>query len=1155
MSLIEKLQTDKTFLFVGQNYFNGNNPIIKRLTNEFCTNYGNRIITDQNFGASADIFFHVPQNRIPFVTNVIESTAAPSGLQYVCSLPWNGVITSSVDGIVDRCLRSGWRTICEGRIPSNGRNERLSDRKNLTVTHLFGTVGEYSLPDMDIPHDKLNYQKMSRGKAVNYLRQYSSEVISAKGVLVITDYDPFDDWLPFSALVDYLMGNDFTPGQVHYFGSHISKDMVNLPSNISSQDMEDWELLLQEQLVTCYEMSFDEYLSQAEANGELSIEQQLADWDRHVRVTIAKRSLGISPSEYAKISKSAVLLDDSIYIDEEPLDDPLSTFEDFLSKSSDVPVWSGYRQGFYIKRDKEAELNAILEKEITDSPVSGHGKAILLEGQSGAGKTVLLGKIAYDLKMKKENPVLFIPQSFGDVDRQVIRDFCEWSERNGAKRIYIIWDASFFDADVNKYSQLYNFLRSLARNIVLIGSSYIVSEKNSKEYNCLKINIELSRKECRYVLDILKHCNISLTEDQIRENSGDSFFVMCYWFLRATRYALRKGVIQEAEHNKEMLAKVIEKNTMRNYPFKQLFMDLCITLNDGVEDDEYFIHDYSKLLFLICVVSQYGIILPLRLLLRIFGVGNGFIVAKLAKSVDLIRLCENRYGEWDVKIRTPLEASIILSSKLANDKEQFELLKEIITSVCVEADGADDYFETDFLIRLLHAIGPHGMQSNTTKSFYNEIANILLSKYNMGEYNWRTVVQMSLFCRHVVRNNSVPYNTRITILMSSLNALRDEIKWLNKRGDRNIYELATCLGYLYNEKAALLGTLLYVRYHDEEKHNVEELMKYYSEAWEDIEKSVRLIPESFHSLDVASWMTRDLIEANILEKYEAQERYASILSLFDEALLYNPDLYNTVAYVQRLEELSLSCGDTEVSDKAFERLLEMKSGAAVYIIARKTASDVPFDTEVTDEDKLLVERKCKEIIEYIDSYNEVTCSDLRCRLLRFKLLWYLYNGRPLFYKQHQITNLTINQWKEILESINVILTLDKEGQTTINDLKTNTSHRRIVLRYIRSVALFELGFYKEFKEEIRVIRNMPYPFGRRVFVNYLSCVEGKARVFEGVIESFVNPTRTMIYIPEIGMSIPYIKSGFQNQHRKINEKVTGMKIGFNFMGAIVCGME
>lgn len=1154
MSLIEKLQTDKIFLLVGQNYFYGNNPIFERLKNEFCTNDRNRIITDQNFGASADIFFYVPQNKIPFVTNVIESTAAPSGLQYVCSLPWNGVITSSVDGVVDRCLRSGWRTICEGRISSNGRNERLSDRKKLTVSHLFGTVGEYSLPDLDIPHDKLNYQKMSRGKAVNLLRQYSSEVISAKGVLVITYYNPLDDWLPFSVLVDYLMGNDFTTGQVHYFGSHISKDMVNSSSHISTQDMEVWNLLTQEQLVTCYEMPFDEYLSQAEANGELSIEQQLADWDRHVRVTIAKHSFGVSPAEYAKISKSAVLLDDSIYIDEEPIGDPLSTFEDFLSKSSDVPVWSGYRQGFYIKRDKEAELNAIIEKEITDSLVSGHGKAILLEGQSGAGKTVLLGKIAYDIKMKKENPVLFIPQSFGDVDRQVIRDFCEWSERNGAKRIYIIWDASFFDADVNKYSQLYNFLRSLARNIVLIGSSYIVSE-NSKEYHCLKINIELSSKECRYVLDVFKHCNISLTEDRIRENSGDSFFVMCYWFLRATRYSLRKGVIQEAEHNKEMLAKVIEKNTMGNYPFKQLFIDHCIIPNDGVEDDEYFIHDYSKLLFLICVVSQYGIILPLRLLLRIFGAGNGFVVANLAKSVDLIRLCENRYGEWDVKIRTPLEANIILSSKLVNDKEQFDLLKEIITSVCVEADGADDYFETDFLIRLLHAIGPHGSQPNMTKRFYNEIADILLFKYNNGEYNWRTIVQMSLFCRHVVRNNSVPDNIGITMLMSSLNALRDEIKWFNQRGDRNIYELATCLGYLYNEKAALLGTLLYILYHNGEKTNVKELMMYYSEAWKDIENSFRLIPESFHALDVASWMTRDLLEANILEKCEAQERYANILSLFDEALLYNPDLEKESTYKQRIYELSISCGDTKVSDEAFASLLEMKSGAAVYIVAQKAASDVPFDTAVTDKNKSEIEYKCKGIIEYIDKYNEVTCSDLRCRLLRFKLLWYLYNGRPLFYQQHQITNLTINHWKEILESINVILTLDEGGETSINDFRANTSHRRIVLRYIRSVALFELGCYKEFKEEVRVIRDIPYPFSRRVFVNYLSCVGGKARVFEGIVESFVNPTRTMLYIPEIGMSITYIKSGFQNQHRKIGEKITGIKIGFNFMGAIVCGME
>ena len=61
-------------------------------------------------------------------------------MKIISRLPWNGVITSEVDGIVERAFRNSWREIYAIYNADNKIIGSLSDRNRLAISCLFGTI-------------------------------------------------------------------------------------------------------------------------------------------------------------------------------------------------------------------------------------------------------------------------------------------------------------------------------------------------------------------------------------------------------------------------------------------------------------------------------------------------------------------------------------------------------------------------------------------------------------------------------------------------------------------------------------------------------------------------------------------------------------------------------------------------------------------------------------------------------------------------------------------------------------------------------------------------------------------------------------------------------------------------------------------------------
>ena len=137
----------------------------------------------------------------------------------------------------------------------------------------------------------------------------------------------------------------------------------------------------------------------------------------------------------------------------------------------------GTRRAFAIERDFEGQLLSQVSAALADH--SRLDSPIVLEGQSGTGKSVALARLVAKVREDKAAAVLYaidrIPQS------QEVSDFCEDAERSHARVTLIVCDAN---ADVDGYDELLSGLRSRGRRVVVVGSQYRAGETDGHGTLC-----------------------------------------------------------------------------------------------------------------------------------------------------------------------------------------------------------------------------------------------------------------------------------------------------------------------------------------------------------------------------------------------------------------------------------------------------------------------------------------------------------------------------------------------------------------------------------------------------------------------------------------------------------------------------------------------
>lgn len=683
-SIFDKLKQGPSFLFLGQDYLRietGQDPLLS----EIIRKYGPQNVEAPSYYCvlDGDASQHADA-ALAWMDERCKRLSAPEWLQTVSQFAWNGIYTSSIDSIVLSAFRSGWREVQpifeEKFNPSDPRNKRV-----LHCTFLFGALNQAD--EMTRP-PLTRFEWTKRRQVAVSLARRLPELVTPLGNLFIEGYKGSLDWFTLDEFLPILDG--FSTGQVHIF--NVSESLLKNG---------DFCQLLNQGKITLHDGSLSTLLARGQEQGLVKLGTAEAELAGRT-VPIAKKSVVVPRDVWVQISRSANLIDDHELSPPKTLseDAKYREFRSFLATAEGPPQWASFARGFAFKRHFQKDLSKIVKEKLARHLLSDI--PIILHGQTGTGKTVALGSLAFEIALQREYPVLYVERRsqkpvYSDIDR-----FCLWSEDAGAKAALVIWDGM---VDQEDYSEFLRRLTSRGRKVVLVGSTYLLTE-SSKE-NSVVAPAHLTETEFAEFGDFLGAFHPSLRDlvNHARPRLDQTFLVALYRILPASRMAIRTGVATEIGHAEELLKKKastaeIETKapTILEAELKkagwvgqgQLFSGSLKTTGGEVLTD---IQDFTCL---VMVPGRFGLRVPMELLLRTLQKKDNLRIVKLFEGIDIIRWYEDEVGNIEVGPRNALEARLIVDSRMGGPSTEIEFIRRLLIEIHDQTGAVNDGREVTF---------------------------------------------------------------------------------------------------------------------------------------------------------------------------------------------------------------------------------------------------------------------------------------------------------------------------------------------------------------------------------------------------------------------------------------------------------------------------
>lgn len=1105
--LIRRIRHGAIYLLLGQNYFYRKNPLVESVEKEYGIHHCKR---------SHDIFLMLGEKaNMDWIYNRVNFLLPPPHLKTIFKIPWNGVIVTAVDGIAKRNLSNPWRevqTYYDSRFKLPGS---VSDREHLIISELFGEIGHRDLQDHNFPTDEITFLK-SKMNATGILSVYRSELASPMTTLIIDGYDMDDDWLEPEVLVSFISDSK---GSVHVFGTN------------SKKNNKAWNMLVERGIITEHSETFAAYLAEKEMQEEINIDDWAREHSGNKLITVQGKTISLPKDLYNEISQDAMIMDDAILlIDRLSKAQEADQFRRFLYNSGQRPVWEGYVWGFCFERVAEEKLYEEVKKQLKKTNIDT--PPIILEGQAGSGKSVLLGKIAFRIKNEEEYPIIFIPQMNTNINYMNILNFCNWLEvSSAAKRLLIIWDGSVYNDEISRYVALNDFLISKGKRVLIVGSSLSLGSRMRfvYHYKSVMLSTQLNNKEKNSICEIFnRYSGSSISPDVFQKFGTDNTFVVCYRLLPPSRMNLRRGLVEEGKKNLLTLQEIINSQMpMRNNPFVDAFIKAGFYVSDDFIESIDDSKNISELMEYVCVPAQFGLYIPFNLLLRCFLPALSLSIATKIDEMDFFSFTETADGDWIVGARTRLEAELLLDSEISTVERQIEIIKHLISCVRESLYFDTSHSEMDFLVDLLKAIGPNGRKREVYREYFKEIAEALHHLRSEGISNSRTVLQEATLLREYAKEHETE---KTSILKQAQRLLELEIE-KNKSNNR---VNSSHIGRMYCELASNIGAQIIEGLNHSDWSVVQDL---YRKQDRILRLSMDLATESFHGLDICAWTAKGIFDTVGIPESIKKEVYANFVSLYEISLLANPALGDLEDYHARLMEVSEAFGELTVTDGEFRILLEKGSCTGIYLRARKLIREVDFRRPLSDKDRV----KYLEAEKFLEKYSENIYLDVRCLYLLFNIKWMLYTGEPILYRERSTLPISQNGWREFCDISDAVIKLAPEKNHT-------------VMKYIRAIALFHLKD-RQWIDAFEEISHLPYPSHKRIIVSYLaSDSSGKPIPYTGTIISG-DERRTRFRIEEIGRIVPYFNTIFARQDYVLGRTYENIELGFNFLGVQISRLQ
>ncbi len=1116
-----RLRQGPTVLFLGQNYLLtdfGVNPIVEALKTK-CLNLtgGTTSLIDYLGSYCGDS----PNSAFAWLHRKSDDIPIEESLHTISEFPWNHVYTTAIDNVWSRAFKKGWRSV-SGIFDERYWPQDIRERHHLCGTFLFGCIDK---EDKDARPPINEFSLDERHQIALGLLRRLPDILTPRGTLIIEGWDYETDWL--SSKDFYPVINSLHPGQTYLI-------------NAQRKEIRDNRLL--KLIETERLIILNDSLSTLIREGHNANSITLGDPGLRLpgrQITIDSHPCTIPKDLRLGVERYGAVLDDNLTLPPRKLDPAQEYFAflRFLESPIKSNQWDSFSRHFGFERDYYRLLladvvSALHKHQIPKAP-------FILHGETGTGKTVALGMIAYEVAVRQIYPVVYIERTIHNIDWPAIDRLLKWLEDSGASCSLIVWDGMRGE---DEYAYALSKLADRARKVVLVGSSYLIDSTTTKSRLVIAdrdLNEHEQDRFSKYLDRFDSELSLAISEKRIHLDEG--FLVALYRLLPSTRPSLRAGVVAEVGHAQDEILERLKQLPNDSGGLNTLSAALELAgfkfeaANDWTAKAQLAgeqMSDIQKLFALVLVPGRYGCSVPVELLLSSLdkSISDSLLAAL---KTNVLVWTENKSGELFVSPRHSLEAQLYVDRVFGGQIEsEVEFIKMLILGIRRPGSAVGTDVAIDFLVDLLRLIGPNTSAQaykGRFRRFILQFAETLaILRKQKSILSPRLILQEASFVREGVSDPlcDTPANAQIILLQESIDALievRDRPDFSNR-----------LLSNINEELAACYGALIFLRTKDGVLSSVE-VNGLFEGALDALNRAWAIDPTNVHSTVTLGWISRRLLTAGTLRAPERAEISANLMARFDEAEIEGMDYKQQEYFIAERIRVMEAVGNIELADESFAALQNIGSKAGYFLRARQMIGMWP-DSPLTAGDR----QPLVKAFEYLASNMNLLEDDVRCLGLYFRIWWLLKVHQAPFSIERQVLPFNDKEWAECLQFTKALLAL-------------HGGEVRPSLKFLYALSIFHAGPPSAASEEFRSLADdMSFNLGgRRLRKMFIASKEGQPLTYDGFISQDIRQNEFgKIWIDTIRLSVNITPRDFDRQTLSKGETLSDFHLAFSYTGPV-----
>jgi len=708
----------------------------------------------------------LPQRRIERLNAGGRAVALDERFDSLRQIPWACAMTSCVDPTARRLLEvPGKRTVVEQFLSA--------ERFDATVLMLFRLFGSVSRPEQaeQPPRDRqaLRLRRQQAGEILNNLAAFATP----NGRVWVEGWDPRHDWLRPRDLAPHLL--QFGKAQVFIFG-------IDGEAAETLRSDEDLAPLIDAGTVVTVRTTLTDWLAELGDQNEL---RGLTDPRLEAPEVVSFQLLGHSVARFEPIDKDHFKDLKTLEVSQQEWRTLNESFEILLPIGLSRPIEGTEHERYrafrdFVGRSPDLQLDRvrqfafrrpILDKSILPEVIrllqhpSPQDYAIILEGQSGVGKTTLVSLLAVDLR-EAGVPVVFIRSGVVPPDQNHLDRFAARLESVSRIPVVIIYDGLLKDYDYLKIAQ---FLAARGRKVVIVGTCYraellatapqasssagtrrerrarVQRERDQRSRTrTITIPVAMDKSERE---DLVEHLARFLPQDrdtvhELSRAGYDNFFAILYHLLDSARPRLVQGLLQEIQDSVARLdheirrksatkARERERETHIQQAMREALGRIVERPAEPADDGEDRLVRSAGLglVNVVMLASLYNLDTPQSIALAVLRGHNYDLYRQVLESFQVLQTHEIEGRLFTLRARLRLEATLWCEREIPTNEKRFEIIRELITGAdtrLLKLFNDERSLEHEFVVQLLQRIGPQGPSSmKLERRFYQRIADIV----------------------------------------------------------------------------------------------------------------------------------------------------------------------------------------------------------------------------------------------------------------------------------------------------------------------------------------------------------------------------------------------------------------------------------------------